>query len=76
MPTEDLEFCFGWWKGFIVKSNRKKNGKKGSVYCLVLKWILCLWKVFLFFPEEAFHAQFLLKEDNSRNSINNKIRGR
>eukprot|EP00069_Balaena_mysticetus_P005570 bmy_17915T0 len=24
--------------------------------------------------EEAFHAQFLLKEDNSRNSINNKIR--
>lgn len=28
MPTEDLEFCFGWWKGFIVKSNRKKMEKK------------------------------------------------
>lgn len=83
-PTEELEFCFGWSKGFIVKLNRKKSGQVReqagwdrflSVYCLVPEMDFVPLESFsFFFFRRGIICSVFLKEDNSSNSINNEIR--
>lgn len=83
-PTEELEFCFGWSKGFIVKLNRKKSGQVReqagwdrflSVYCLFPEMDFVPLESFsFFFFRRGIICSVFLKEDNSSNSINNEIR--
>ena len=64
MLTEESEFYYGWSTEFIVKQNRKKWG-----------WTSI--QSFFFFPfSKESHAEFLVKEGNSSNSTNSRIRVR
>lgn len=83
MLTEELKFCSDWSIGLLDWTGKNEGEQAGwdrfvSVYYLVMKWILCPRKVFLFsfFLGEALHVQFLLIEKNSSSSINNSTRAK